>query len=294
MMAQRYGGKHSPGAGQQAPRPPSPFAGKAPARMGARLNLLFVLPFAIAIPAFWRDPVGLALGLGAFALLMLSAWLTREGVRAEDAYNARKVARRPGIPRKMFGSVLMGGGLALAGVSPEGGLLAPIIFGVLGTVLHGAAFGPDPLTDKTAEDIDLFQSDRVARVVDEAERYLEEMREAVATLGDRHLNDRVAQFAATARRMCRTVEDDPRDLTGVRRYLGVYLLGARDAGRKFAELYARKHDPHARKDFEALLDDLEKSFAARTEKLLIDDKTDLDVEIEVLRERLDREGVHAG
>ena len=289
-MAQRYGGKYSPGAGAGG----ESLEGRVPARMGARVNLLFIAPFLIAVSAFGQDPVGLALHLAGFALMMLAAWLTREGLKAEDAYNARKVARRPAIPRKLFGSALMGGGLAMAGISPDGGVVAPMVFGILGATLHAFAFGPDPMTDKTTDDIDLFQSDRVARVVDEAEKHLEDMRAAIATLGDRRLNDRVSRFTATARDMARTVENDPRDLTGARKYLGVYLLGARDASQKFADLYARGADAGARADYETLLDDLEKSFAARTEKMLLDDKSDLDVEIEVLRERLEREGVHAG
>jgi hypothetical protein len=62
---------------------------------------------------------------------------------------------------------------------------------------------------------------------------------------------------------------------------------------KFADIYARTRDPQVRADYEALLDDLEKEFAARTEKLLLDDRTNLDIEIEVLRERLEREGVQS-
>ena len=53
------------------------------------------------------------------------------------------------------------------------------------------------------------------------------------------------------------MEDDPRDLTAARRYLGVYLLGARDASTKFAEVYARTHSTETREDYLALLDDLE-------------------------------------
>ena len=174
-MAQRFGGKYSPGASGGG----EDLKGRVPARMGARVNLLFVAPFLIAVSAFGQDPVGLALHLAGFALMMLAAWLTREGLRAEDAYNARKVARRPAIPRKLFGSALMGSGLALAGITAEGGMLAPVIFGILGAVLHAIAFGPDPMTDKTSDDIDLFQTDRVARVVDEAEKHLEDMRAAI-------------------------------------------------------------------------------------------------------------------
>ena len=44
-------------------------------------------------------------------------------------------------------------------------------------------------------------------------------------------------------------------------------------------------------DYVALLDDLDQNFAARTRKSLLDDRSDMTVEIEVLRDRLKREGV---
>jgi hypothetical protein len=59
----------------------------------------------------------------------------------------------------------------------------------------------------------------------------------------------------------------------------------------FADINARTRDPKARADYLALLDDLEKNFAARTARMLLDDRSDLTVEIDVLRERLRREGV---
>ena len=38
---------------------------------------------------------------------------TREGLQAEAAYDARRIARRPAIPRKLFGGILTGLGLAI-------------------------------------------------------------------------------------------------------------------------------------------------------------------------------------
>lgn len=58
--------------------------------------------------------VGMAVGLIAAGVLTLSAWLMREGLRAETAFDARKVARRPAFPRKMVSSVLAGIGIAIA------------------------------------------------------------------------------------------------------------------------------------------------------------------------------------
>lgn len=294
-MARRYGGKFSPGDRNPAgvPRTGHPAAPVRRSKVGLRVNLLFLAPAPLVLTAFFRDPVGLAFNLGAFGILMLAAWLTREGLFAEEAYEARTVARRPAFPRKIAGSVLTGAGLFVAGFGAGQGPVNSAIFAVLGAALHLMAFGPDPLKDKGIEGVDSFQTDRVARAVDEAERHLAAMREAIARTGDRVLVGRVDRFQATARAMFRQVEQDPRDLTAARRYLGVYLLGARDATVKFADLYSRTGDRKARGDYEALLDDLEKEFAARTEKLLLDDRTNLDIEIEVLRERLARDGIQA-
>lgn len=289
-MAQRYGDKFSPGS---ASHPKTP-AGLRRSRSGARVNFLFIAPVPMLLIAFQMEPVGMFLKLVAFGIMMLAAWLTKEGLVAEDAYNARRVAKRPALPRKMFGSVLTGLGLAMSGLDPETlNLINPILFFLLGAVLHFIAFGPDPLADKGTEGMNEFQTDRVARAVDEAERHLAAMKDAIRRARVPALERRVGEFVETARGMFRVVEEDPRDLTSARKFLSVYLLGARDATVQFADLYARSQNEEARADYEALLDDLESSFTLKTEKLLLDDKSTLDVEIEVLRDRLEREGVHS-
>ncbi len=287
-MAERFGGKFSPG------KPAPADERRRPVKAGARVNFLFIVPFALVLVAFQKEPVGMALDLAAFGILELAAWLTREGLLAEQAFEARRVAKRPAIPRKIFASALTGLGLAVAGLDPATfSPINPVLFALLGTVLHFLSFGADPLRHKGVVDGDVFQTDRVARAVDEAERHLAAMRDAIRTAGVPALERRVEGFVTTARRMFRVVEDDPRDLTGARRFLGVYLLGARDATTQFADLYARSKNEEARADYESLLDDLENSFTKRTEKMLLDDKSSLDVEIEVLRERLAREGVRS-
>ncbi|MHA6267309.1 5-bromo-4-chloroindolyl phosphate hydrolysis family protein [uncultured Aliiroseovarius sp.] len=292
-MSQRFGGEFSPnGQPKTQGKAPvrRPFDGKQPARSAGRVNFLFIAPLPLAIRAFFQDPAGLAMTLAAFGLLILSAWMTRDGVFAHQAYDARKIARRPAIPRKIFGSVLMGAGLGLAGFV-GGSMASAIIFAVLGAGLHFAAFGPDPLRNKGVDGVDTFQTDRVARAVTEAEKHLSAMKESIGRTRDRHLQARIDSFSTTAREMFRTVEDDPRDLTAARKYLGVYLLGARDATTKFVDIYQREPKGGARAAYETLLDDLEANFTARTQQFLSDNRTDLDVEIEVLRERLAREGV---
>lgn len=292
-MAERYGGKFSteePGDSKADAR--NAWSGQRRSRTGARVNFLFLAPLPLAVRAFFQDTTGLVMTLAGLGLLLLAAWMTREGLLAQEAYEARKIARRPVLPRKMIGSALTGAGLFAAVYAGSSGVINPAVYAVLGAVLHSFAFGLDPLRNKGMEGIDTFQQDRVARAVGEAEKHLAAMKDAILRAEDRGLEKRVEQFALTARDMFRTVEEDPRDLSSVRRYLGVYLLGARDATAKFSDLYARTRDTDARRDYEALLDDLEGNFSARTRAMLLDNKTDMNIEIEVLRERLEREGVH--
>lgn len=290
-MAERYGGKYSPENSETGEEPRNQWHGKHRTKAGGRVNLLFLAPLPLAVRAFTQDPTGLALNLIACGALLLAAWLTRDGILAQEAFDARKIARKPAIPRKSFGSVLTGLGLFIAAYASNDTLLNPMIFGVLGTVLHGFSFGLDPMRDKGMDGIDTFQQDRVARAVGEAEKRLATMNEAIQRAGVPALENRVDRFQTTARDMFRTIEEDPRDLTAARKYLSVYLVGARDATIKFADIYARNRDATARSDYEALLDDLEKNFSARTEALLKDNKSDLNIEIEVLRERLERDGI---
>lgn len=292
-MAQRFGGEFSPQGKSDDTRPTQPggsFKGATRTRAGGRVNLLFLAPFPLIWKAFTSGPVDMAQYLVAFGALILAAWMTREGIKAQEAYEARKVARRPALPRKILASLLTGVGLGIVGIAGHGVIEAGI-FAVLGAVLHSFAFGFDPLRDKGMEGANLHQTDRVARAVDKGEAHLAAMTDAIKRAQDRRLEARVENFQTVARDLFRTVENDPRDLTAARKYMGIYLQGARDATVKFADLYARTRDAQARADYEALLTDLEQNFAARTQKLLSDDATDVTVEIEVLRERLQREGV---
>jgi hypothetical protein len=297
-MAQRYGGKFSPSPGAPGSLAPPArrrgFRGPHPVPGMARANLMFVAPLPLLPGAFGGGSFTMVVHLCAFAALILGAWLLREGLQAEAAYNARDVARRPAFPRKFFAAEFTGIGVALATFNIDGGIVPPVIYGMIATILQLVAFGFDPMRDKVVEHqeaVDRIATERVTRVVDTGEDYLAAMAEAIASLRDRRLDERVEAFQATAREMFRAVERDPRDLSAARKYLGVYLMGARDAARKFATVYRRGRNPRDRADFIALLDDMQTHFEARTDALMANNRTDLDIEIEVLRERLQREGV---
>lgn len=294
-MAQQYGGKFSPPETPDNARDElslNKFRGRKVAKSNIRVKLLFLAPLPLIFKAFGAEPIVMGQYLLALALLLFAAWLTGEGVSAQDAYDSRRVARPPMIPRKLFGSILTGLGLLMVGIAGHG-FIDGVIFGAIGFATHLFAFGMDPMRKKGMEGVNEFEAERVAKAVEKGERLLSETLSAAARFGDRKLEGRVESLASAARDMFRTVEEDPRDLTAARKFMGVYLKGARDATIKFADLYSKTKDAKARADYEALLADLERSFAAQRKTMLLENRTDLDVEIEVLRDRLKQEGLRA-
>ncbi|MEM9196321.1 MAG: 5-bromo-4-chloroindolyl phosphate hydrolysis family protein [Pseudomonadota bacterium] len=298
MAARKFGGRYSPDgsdgprASAEAPhvqdRPPKPVSS------AARLLYLAAIPMLIAgvFEIFASDPLGIAAEIGAFLLFAMAAWLINDGLRAEAAYNARAVAKPPAVPRKILGAVAAGLGVGIGAIFGAGMELVPGLgLGAIAIAAGLLGFGLDPLTSKGLTGQDGRDGRRVAEAVERAEGMVAEMVQAVRGLNDRALEGRVERFGAAAHEMFRAVEEDPRDLSRARKFLGVYLTGARDATVKFAEVYAKTRDEAARTEYEALLKDLERSFETHRAGLLDDNRSALDVEIEVLRKRLKQEGL---
>ncbi len=299
MAAQRFRGANSPDAkpGEpviEAPRPPK-FRAKRKKPGGFAITLMFIAPFPLLLDGFAKitnaAPVAAATAFGIYALFVLAGWTLREGIKAEAAYNERKIARPPKFPRKTIAAALSGAAVGLAAWFGWGqGMFVGIGFGALAVAAHLVAFGFDPMRRKGLVGFNEYETDRVARAVEKAEAIIADIETAAAQINNRSVERKVEGLLASVKEMLRVVEQDPRDLTRARKYMGVYLSGARDATVKFADLNARGRDAVKQKEYLSLIDDLETSFNGQRAALLEDNQSDLDVEIEVLQERLQREG----
>ena len=137
-----------------------------------------------------------------------------------------------------------------------------------------------------AEGVSDEELDRVAERLDRAEAVVAETVAAADALRDRELTDRIDALAYAARDILREIQSDPRDLRRSRRFLSVHLVGLRDATVKYADANGKGAAEGLRDRYAALLGELETSFAGHRQALLSNDQTDLEVEIDVLRDRL--------
>ncbi|MEL7466008.1 MAG: 5-bromo-4-chloroindolyl phosphate hydrolysis family protein [Pseudomonadota bacterium] len=300
--AKRFGGAHSPGgAGRPAPEvqakaPKSPLAGRKVRKFSWRVLGLYIAPSALILTGleaiFSADLPAMLWSWGGYAALMLAAWLTAQGLKAEEAFNARVIAKPPAFPRKLVAAILAG--LAVAGISFAGigvNVLVALVYGAIAVGAHIVAFGLDPMKAKGVDGIADAELERVAAKIERAEAVVAETVAAAETLRDRKLTDRIDALAYSARDILREIQSDPRDLTRSRRFLSVHLVGLRDATVKYADA-ARKGAAgkgaagDLRDRYADLLGDLETSFEAQRTALLSNDQTDLEVEIDVLRDRL--------
>lgn len=307
--SKRFGGPHSPGGrsssrgetqGGWTPPPPTPpkktwFSGRKTRSFSWRVLGLYLAPTPLLVSGLGAlmtaDLPRIAWAGGGWAALIFAARLTGDGIKAAAAFEERVIARPPAFPRKLFAAALTG--LSIAGVAFLGirlGIIESVFYGLFAAGAHVLTFGPDPMRAKGMAGVNAAELDQVASKLEAAEEVVKETVAAAKGLRERKLTDRIDRLAFAARDILREIESDPRDLGRSRRFLSVHLVGLRDATMKFAAVAAKGASEGNRQEYELLLSDLEQSFSNHRRKLMAGDQTELEVEIEVLRDRLKQEG----
>jgi len=275
-------------------------ADAAPAAGPGRAWTLRSAPFLLALPLVTNllagdviQIVGLALGL----LLLLGACaLVEAGLAREADYHARTIVKAPRPPRKLLGAALAGVAVLIAawwGAGTGPGLA--VVLGLTAAAGCGLAYGIDPRQDKgLAPELARkagLRTEQVIEAIDEAEGKLREIEQAAAHLHNRELTARLARIVAQGRAVLAQIEQDPSDLRRARRFLVTYLDGTRDVVRKYGQQQQDLADTELAANFRHVLETVERVFGEQEEVLKRNETMDLEVQIEVLRTQLEREGV---
>lgn len=241
--------------------------------------------------------VGRALGgLGAIAALQVAAQLIRRGRAAEAEYAVRAITRAP-RPLKLMGHGLV----AIAACSLAWiGAGQPLILGLVAGGLMGfasiLAYGLDP---RTAKGLDAAKAERAGLKTEAILEALEEARGKVRAiqaearqLHSRELKERLGRIVRSAEGVLAQIERDPRDLRRARRFLVTYLDGTRDVVAGYRAQQQDLAETPLAANFRHVLETVEKVFAEQQEILKRNETLDLEVQIDVLKTQLEREGVH--
>lgn len=259
--------------------------------------LLYVLPLplaAVAVRALASgDNSSLLASLVALACLWSGAVMNRSGLQAETQFRRRRIAAAPRTPRKALAAVLVGVGSAVCAIwLADLGLLVGVVAGVMALVGTLLAYGLDPRQDKIADGSTAgYSTEEIVSALTQAEAKIESIAQSGRSIQNPEFAARLERIVEAASQVLRVIEDDPGDLRRARKFLHVYLDGARTVTANYARAHPDARNEELDENFRDMLETIESSFIETRQRLLQDDAMDLDVQIEVLKTRLKREGV---
>lgn len=266
---------------------------------GAAL-ILYLLPVPLLVKAvyelMWQGRFGgFALSLALFALFIFGADISRRGIARAMDFKHRKIARAGGAPLKVVGGAVIAGATFLTSwLAAAQSLPAAIAIGagaLLGFVL---TYGLDARGEKGVDANSGVSVQEVQEALAEARGRIGAIEEAAKKLTGStayELRRKIRDVVTAASKVLQLIEEDPRDLRRARKFLHVYLDGAKTVTENYASTSAKAPSPDLEARFNAVLDDMKKTCDEQYAKLLENDTLDLDAQIEVLKLRLTKEGL---
>jgi len=258
--------------------------------------LLFLLPLpiltAILFSLFRGDLLHLMLYAGSYALFLAGALLNRRGLHNEVEFEQRRIARAPMLPLKALGAGTVAVATGLTAFASGYGVLIAACFGACAFMGCHFVYGPDPRGHKRVVDTQgLDYTDRVVDALENAERNIATIEQANRDIRNPELTARLRRIVEQGRQILLLIEENPRDLRRARKFLNVYLEGARRVAEGYARTHRRSPSVELEENFRRVLSTIEDVFGEQHQKLLEHDVMDLDVQIEVLATQMKREGV---
>jgi hypothetical protein len=277
----------------QAPGRAEPHRQPPPLLAGAMLWVLptpLVFATVIALGAGHLDAfLADAAGLGLF---FSGAWLTRRGIRAAWTAQQPRFARLWRWPLTTLGGVLTAAGAGVtAGFSVGHGPAISLAFAAVAALGFHLAYGFEPLGRPRAFGAGDERSRQVAEALAEAEERLLDLERTAGAMANPELKVRVQRIAAQGRGILEQIAERPSDLYRARKFLNVYLEGVQQVAEGYARTHRQADSRELEQNFRNVLVSVEQVFEEQRQKLLRTDVLDLDVQIEVLKKQLEREGI---
>ncbi len=258
--------------------------------------LLWVLP----TPLLWGAVIALGTGhfdkfladAAGYLLFIAGAWLTQRGLRADHDEPRARFARLWRWPRKTLGGVLTALGAGVTAHFAVGdGVEISLAFAAVAALGFYWAYGFEPLVRWHPFGSGDAPARRVAAALAEAESRLLDLEHTAATLSNPEIKVRLTRLGDQGRGILDQIADRPTALYRARKFLNVYLEGVQQVAEGYARTHQRADSRELEQNFRNVLVTVEEVFAQQRQSLLETDVLDLDIQIEVLKKQLEREGI---
>ena len=262
----------------------------------AKALVLFALPapllLAIVAALVTGDVGRFGFAAGALASLWGAGVIVLRGLVAEARYVVGDSPDPPATPSKLIGGVLTMAGAGLAGAAAGHGLVPALLFAALGGSGHFAFFGRDirPRRVRVAV-VDGVDRDAVTLQLEQGHARLRAIETAGRRIGVPEFRDRLLRITGIGRSILTEIERDPADALRARRFLNLYLDSADRITQEYARTHTQARNAQLENNFRQLLVEMEGTFVEQHRRLVEHEQLSLDVDIEVLNERLRREGL---
>jgi len=259
--------------------------------------LLYFLPLPLLLVAIGSLLSGniskLIFSGAALGLTWLAAWFLRQGARFEWIAGKRKWTRATRVPWRFSAAVFVAVAAFITSMMLAG---LPFIVGIISAAMGFAGvallYGFDPQYDSN-QDVSRFgvTTEEVVEALDEAEAHLIQIEASSKQIGNNELKIRLGRIVSKTRGILSIIEDDPKDLRRARKFLKVYLTGAKNVSSQYARTHQLQDNDTLEENFRNVLESIETVIEEQHGKLLENDALDLDVKIEVLEAQLKHEGI---
>jgi len=272
------------------------FAAWRSRRLGLRGALLYVLPLPLPLAGLIALASGdfgtAASAVAAFAALFAGARLNRRALREQLLAPQRRYSRPPAVPYGYLAGALVVAGTAVAASGVIGhGALVSATFAALAAAGFQLSYPlPPPLALLRRPEREPADA-RLWAALQLAESRVLAIELAAEGIGNRELEERLRRIASQGRGILELIGEHPGELSRARKFLNVYLEGAERVASRYVKTHRLSRSRELEGNFRNVLAEIEAVFARQRTLLLEHDVDDLDIQIEVLRKQLEREGI---
>ena len=259
--------------------------------------MLYILPLPlllVIINALIRGYfITLISGVLSLGLIWIAAWFLQKAANYEWEARRRRWARATRVPWRFSAALFCGvAGFIITAIVVGHSVFVGLIAGLAAFAGVVLTYGFDPQYDKN-QNVSRFgvTTEEIVEALDEAEGNLSEIESAAKTIKNSELKMRLGRIVDKTRGVLSLIEEDPKDLRRARKFLKVYLTGAKNVTSQYARTHTHGENAVLEENFRNVLASIESVIEEQHSKLLENDALDLDVKIEVLEAQLKHEGI---